>query len=538
ARGQVRAILAAHGWTLVKGGENEYWRRPGKTSGSSATLRGGVFYVFSSNAAPFEPNRGYPPFAVYALLEHAGDFAQAATALRQIGYGAPAQPDPEVDLSKLQVQGQFIEVPAQDDEPPPAETAVDPGPFPRALLDVPGFIAGVMAYNLATAPRPQPILALAGALSLMAILAGRKVRDHRENRTNLYIVCLANSGEGKGHAMKVNRKILYAAGLSRLEGPSRIASDSGLLTMLDGHPARLVQLDEFGRYLATMGDPRRSPHLHGIVTTLMELYSSADTVYYDKAYADNKRTREPIDQPFVCLLAVSAADPFRAALTKDSLSDGTLARLLIFEPGDLPDLVDVHFPAPPDELLATAQAWGAFTPGGNLQGEHPEPIVATIKPDARERIKTLQRSADDQMRAANDWRASIWARATEKACRLALIWACSVVGDKIETGALPTIDLAAADWACRLSEYLTRRLVFTADAYVSENAFDAVQQRIVRELRRAGGAIGHNELTRRLQRIPPRVRQEAIENLRDVGRLFFKEISTGKRPKGIWSLAW
>ena len=48
----------------------------------------GVFYVFSSNAAPFEPNQAYSPFAVYALLEHQGDFAQAASALRDEGFGS------------------------------------------------------------------------------------------------------------------------------------------------------------------------------------------------------------------------------------------------------------------------------------------------------------------------------------------------------------------------------------------------------------------------------------------------------------------
>jgi len=37
-RGDVRAVLRRHGWVLVKGGDNEYWRRPGKTAGWSATL--------------------------------------------------------------------------------------------------------------------------------------------------------------------------------------------------------------------------------------------------------------------------------------------------------------------------------------------------------------------------------------------------------------------------------------------------------------------------------------------------------------------
>lgn len=89
-RGDIRELLKKHGWTLVKGGENEYWARPGKTDGWSATLKDRVLFVFSTSAAPFEPQRAYSPFTAYALLEHGGDFSAAASALRSQGYGAPA----------------------------------------------------------------------------------------------------------------------------------------------------------------------------------------------------------------------------------------------------------------------------------------------------------------------------------------------------------------------------------------------------------------------------------------------------------------
>jgi len=86
-RGDVRALLQKHGWTRIQEGENEHWCRPGKQQGTSATLKKGVFFVFTSNAPPFEPSRGYPPFAVFTLLEHGGDYSAAAKALHQQGYG-------------------------------------------------------------------------------------------------------------------------------------------------------------------------------------------------------------------------------------------------------------------------------------------------------------------------------------------------------------------------------------------------------------------------------------------------------------------
>jgi len=86
-RGDPREVLLRHGWMMVRSGENEHWRRPGKSAGTSATLKDRVFYVFSTNAVPFESHKGYAPFAVYALLEHHGDFAAAASALAADGYG-------------------------------------------------------------------------------------------------------------------------------------------------------------------------------------------------------------------------------------------------------------------------------------------------------------------------------------------------------------------------------------------------------------------------------------------------------------------
>lgn len=88
-RGSWRELLERHGWLLV-GHHNgqEYWRRPAKFDGHSATINGqGLLYVFSSNAAPFEAQRAYSKFAAYALLEHHGDYGAAARCLRDLGYG-------------------------------------------------------------------------------------------------------------------------------------------------------------------------------------------------------------------------------------------------------------------------------------------------------------------------------------------------------------------------------------------------------------------------------------------------------------------
>lgn len=78
------SVLQKHGWTISRtSGNKTYFIRPGKKfdQGAEYDIGKGVFYVFTTNAPPFEGSKGYNPFNVYALLEHNGDFSQAAKTL-------------------------------------------------------------------------------------------------------------------------------------------------------------------------------------------------------------------------------------------------------------------------------------------------------------------------------------------------------------------------------------------------------------------------------------------------------------------------
>jgi hypothetical protein len=73
---------------------------------------------------------------------------------------------------------------------------------------------------------------------------------------------------------------------------------------------------------------------------------------------------------------------------------------------------------------------------------------------------------------------AIWARANEKARRLALIYACS------EDHQNPVIGENAAQWAFEFVDHQTRRMLFMAGGHVSENEFDARCKAVVATLRR------------------------------------------------------
>lgn len=81
-------ILA--GWTLVDGdGESDQslWKHPTATAESSASIRHGCLFSYSTNL-PFETTgsgdpHGYTKFHAYAILRHGGDLAEAASTIRR-----------------------------------------------------------------------------------------------------------------------------------------------------------------------------------------------------------------------------------------------------------------------------------------------------------------------------------------------------------------------------------------------------------------------------------------------------------------------
>ena len=88
-------ILEPHGWTQIRTGPRgeTWWRRPGKDNGWSATTdaTGNDTLHVHSTSTPFATSpTSYSKFSAYALLNHAGDHAAAASDLAGKGYGEQA----------------------------------------------------------------------------------------------------------------------------------------------------------------------------------------------------------------------------------------------------------------------------------------------------------------------------------------------------------------------------------------------------------------------------------------------------------------
>ncbi len=527
ARGDVAELLRRHGWVLVRDGENQHWRRPGKQHGCSATLRGGVFYVFSSNAAPFEPERGYAPFHVYSLLEHAGDFVEAARALRQSGYGdqLPAM-DTGVDLSGI-CGGSTAITPHRDNVPPR-----DPGAIPEELLRVPGFISEVMDECLTTAPYPNPIMAFCGALALQAFLAGRKVRDPGDNRTNLYLLGLAHSSAGKDWPRKINTRILYEMGLTSCLG-ERFASGEAIQDSLLRSPNILFQTDEIDGILQSINKSQDARY-ESMMSTLLTIYSSASTVFPIRRKA-GKKDAATIDQPCLTLFGTAIPNHYYQALSERMLTNGLFARMLILEcgqrsAGQEPTIRDL-----PASILETARWWVDLQSGsGNLNAWHPVPTMVQHTDEARDILIAARLEAEREYRKAESDNDSVgttvWGRVSEHSRKLALLHAIS------ENHLEPLIAADASRWAVRFVMHGTRRMLFMARTHVADNPFHAACLKLCHKLRAApDGTLPHSVLLKRMK-IDARTFQELVTTLEQQGDIVVEPNPTGGRPSKSYRL--
>jgi hypothetical protein len=522
-RGDVRALLVKHGWALVKSGENELWRRPGKSHGWSASLKDKSFYVFSGNAAPLEPNRAYSPFAVYAWLEHGGDFEMAARMLRQQGFGG----DPMVGTTI-----RFHEPDEFAAEQTIKNGIADPGPVPIEMLRIPGFVSEVMDLCLATAPYPNHVMAFCGAVALQAFLAGRKVRDPGDNRTNLYMLGLAHSSAGKDWPRKLNTRILFAIGAAGCLG-ERFSSGEGIQDALYLSPSMLFQTDEIDGMLQSMSKSRDGRH-ENLMSTLLTMYSSANSVYPMRRKA-GKESPGSIDQPCLVVFGTAIPNHYYEALSERMLTNGFFARMIILECGSRGNGQDAKVLDIPERVLTTAKWWKDLMPGhGNLQSWHPVPTIVpqsaeaiSILADARVEAEMEYRSAESKNDAVGT---TVWGRVNEQTRKLALLYAVS------ENHLDPMIGADAANWATELIMHQTRRMLFMAGSHVAENPYHADCLRLIRKLQEIPERqLPHSLLLKRMK-MDAKSFQEMIATLEQQGDIATSIVATSGRPQRLYRL--
>lgn len=412
--------------------------------------------------------------------------------------------------------------------------------FPSELLEAPGVPGKIMTFINKTSLIPQPVLALASAIAAAGTLMGRKVRGDTNLRTNTYIIGLAPSGSGKDHARTIIKRLFHDSGLGNLE-LGVPASSAGLITGLrsNGEGRGLILWDEFGRVLKQISNWKSGSHEKDIVTALIELFSSSQSTYTGKQYAnhDGKNPMKPVDQPCLSIYGTSVPSHFYDAISGSEAVDGFLSRWLLFESKDYSmeeEDRDEVFSEVPQDLIDLCKEWKEqpfnSDPGaGNLADatriiprriECSEEAAALLKDFATETRK-IARACE----LSGENTASIWSRAGEHARRLALI---GHEGERIEAD--------VARWGIKVARYCCNYMSSAIADYVSSTELESNTKRLLRlvkdKTRITDTWVTRADITRAFQGVQARTRMEILGSLVERGEIIEdKQASPQGRPR-------
>lgn len=411
----------------------------------------------------------------------------------------------------------------------------DKKPFPEHLLHPKGLVGDIMQYILECAIRPQPIFALAGALSLVGTLAGRKYETPTRLRTNIYCLCVGPSGCGKDEPRQTIKNILHTANCNKYAGAESLASDAAILSELKDNPSKIFMLDEIGRFLKTTSSATKATHLYNVVSTLLSIHSSSASNFKGKSYADMSR-QIIIDQPNLCLYGTTVPDSLYDGLPMDAISNGLLSRILLFETFDtrpekrkITNEAYVH--KPPIEIIDQIKALDArplnCDPEGNLDNINPKPTMVKFTEEALKIIQEFSFFIENKRKGMdinNDKKEAIYNRTEALAMQIALILS---IGRNIDN---PIMDEYDVNYGCELALHLAEHTHYIADNYIAQNDLEHEVKKLYFQIRMKG-KMTLSEITRKTQHLPGYLRIDVLDTLEESGQVIKTETKTkdGKR---------
>lgn len=484
----VRALLEAHGYRRIR----KRYLAPTSESGlAGIVILDDGTHCFSHHASdPLNDDHAHDAFDLFCLFEHGGDIERAVRSAAELLHIARLPDLPAVDTVALLDNARRKRDAAKAAEVP--ETSLDLSVVPAELLHLPGTLGHLVDHILASAIKPQRVLAVTAALAFGATMMGRIYASVTDLRTNLYLLSVAPSTAGKDHARRVVKLALAACGKKDRLGGEDIKSGSALLSALQRSPATLFQVDEFGLFLRSVTSPIAGSHLADLMRQLMQVRTSANTILAGPEYADQRvRPRIDLEYPCAVLHATTTGDSFWPTLSSQHVLAGFLNRFLVTHSEN---------PAPERQwpmrrlrdIPATIVAWGKAISsrdgkqGGNLQGFTPDaPCVIGETLIAKRAIETFSTLTDRRAAALlGTGLDSLWGRAAAMAIEVALVIAGSL------QPAAPVIDETAARWAIAFVDYWTTRLVADVSSRLIDSEFAERCICVARALRRGATRDG------------------------------------------------
>lgn len=426
-----------------------------------------------------------------------------------------------------------VEPQANEPKSEPKATMRQQQTLPEHLLNAPNLVGQLAAWIDSTSQRFQPALSLAASLSAIGCIMAHRYRTETDLRSNLMTAGIVGSGLGKDNARKCINVLLDEVGLGdKIIGD--FASDAAVINALHKRNGIAITMtDELGDSLSAMSGKGASPYESRIMKITKELFSSANSIYRGKEYAnhDGKQDAKVINQPCFCVYGTSTEKQFYNALSGDKVLDGFLTRWLVFFGDGYAPLMKKPSVViePPQKLVESVRHILSNNPydSGLVVGKI-NPTTIPLSEGARERFNQLE-SHVEEMRIREYEKQSgfdaVYARTTEHAHKLALV-ACD-----ISTG---IIDVGVASWACDLALCLSQQMIVMARTHIGASDYERDLMAVLDYIRTSEDGRTKRDVVRKFQKIEPRTLNAILQALCEAESIYAEE-RKGTRGKPFLS---
>ena len=361
---------------------------------------------------------------------------------------------------------------------------------PKAPIDelahfttVPGLVGKLVDWITATSRRPNRVLALGAAVTVVGTLIGRRAAGPTRSATHLYAVGIAPTGSGKQHLLDSVIRLMEAAKAGGHIGPSKFFSLSAVLELLSSKPLVLCPQDEIGVFLKAVTSKRATSHEAAVSQILRALWGISFATMPTPAWA--QRETELISSPALSIFGVSTLEEFHAALQGESVDNGFINRFLaltsnIRAPDRDPETDPSCVPASLSRDLQALYLWSgpeSLIQIGNPSARIQPEILPWASKEANDCYADFTRVVEDHV-DEHQGSGAYLARCAETAVRLATIRAAGRWG----RGA--SIDLSDIEWGVGVAWTAGRALAAAAQDFLPQNERGEMTEKILTYVRR------------------------------------------------------
>jgi len=393
---------------------------------------------------------------------------------------------------------------------------------PELKINIGGLVGDTLTWINSTAFKLQPELSIMNILAALGAVFGRRYTLQKLNtRTNIYMVGIAETGQGKDNSRQKIKQLLKLSQLEQFSGPDDVRSGAGLLLELKQRPSILVNMDEIGMFMKALLDAKAPAYIKEISKLIALLYSSSGSSYTGGLLASQPTERTVLYEPNLCIYGTTTMDSYSEAMRSAAIKSGELNRFIVLKSST--DFPEPNFESdnsePPEALISR---WALFKTEGLEAApdiiEQRKTIVMLGK--MGKRVNELFRFQDSMIKKHRaTGLGALWVRYRENILKVAMIIAIARDPES------PTLIESDLDFG----EALVGASIRFMMKFAVENMYDGDFQKRCSEFMVAleSGAMNRTSMIRRLK-IKSKELDEIERTLKEMDKITYDE---KERPK-------